>query len=196
MTVRIHPLPELPAAKTKRKAGRAAGALKVKPTLPIDAPIKIRSSSRAALSWSGRAMDFRALYRADPLDRVLLIKQGVPASSVEFIATRMDLTKEQLFKTLGLSRATVDRKAGAGKALTADESSRVLGMARLVGQVQAMVEESGNPQGFDAAQWVAQWLNRPLPAFGGRRPAELMDTPDGQAMVSQWVARMASGAYS
>ena len=70
------------------------------------------------------------------------------------------------------------------------------GLARLVGQVQAMVEESGKPAGFDTAAWVASWLDRPLAALDGQRPAELMDTAEGQALVSQLVARMQSAAYS
>jgi uncharacterized protein (DUF2384 family) len=90
----------------------------------------------------------------------------------------------------------VDRKVRENKRLSPDESSRVLGMARLVGQVQAMVEESGRPEGFDAAAWVARWLDRPLPALAGQRPAELMDTAEGQGIVANLAARMQSGAYA
>ncbi|WP_086922685.1 RES domain-containing protein [Variovorax sp. JS1663] len=50
-------------------------------------------------------------------------------------------------------------------------------MARLVGQAQAIIEESGDPTGFKAAEWVARWLARPAGALGGRRPGELMGTP-------------------
>ena len=69
-------------------------------------------------------------------------------------------------------------------------------MALLVGQVREMVAESGDPAGFDAALWLARWLQRPLPALGGRRPAEFMDTADGQSLVSTMVARMQTGAYA
>jgi putative toxin-antitoxin system antitoxin component (TIGR02293 family) len=136
------------------------------------------------------------IYQADPMERVRLVKVGVPASAVDAMARRMLISKERLIGTLGLARATVDRKAREGKPLSSDESSRVLGMARLVGQIEAMVEESGRSEGFDAAVWVAQWLERPLPALGGQRPAELMDTPDGQSLVAEIAARMQSGAYS
>lgn len=80
--------------------------------------------------------------------------------------------------------------------LNQDESERVLGIARLVGQVDNMVRESGNPEGFNAATWVAKWLDRPQPALGGMRPAELMDTADGRGIVSDLIARMQSGAYA
>lgn len=72
----------------------------------------------------------------------------------------------------------------------------MFGVASLIGQVQTMIEESGNPEGFNAAEWVARWIDRPLPALGGQRPAELMDTSDGRVLVSNIVARMQSGAYS
>ena len=98
--------------------------------------------------------------------------------------------------TLGLARATVDRKIRDNKLLSPDESSRVLGMASLVGQVQSLVAESGNADGFDAGAWVSNWLEQPVPALGGRRPAELMDTSEGQAIVSRLVTQMQSGAYA
>ncbi len=80
--------------------------------------------------------------------------------------------------------------------ITAEQGLRELGIARLVAQVQAIVEESGNPEGFDAAGWIAGWLERPLPALGGHKPAEFMDTAEGQAMVANMLERAWSGAYS
>lgn len=88
-----------------------------------------------------------------------------------------------------------DRKAREDEPPSADEA-RALGVASLIVQVQAMIEESGNPACFDATRWVERWLDRPLPALGGQRPTELMDTPDGRTLVHDIVARMQSGAYS
>jgi putative toxin-antitoxin system antitoxin component (TIGR02293 family) len=139
---------------------------------------------------------FKQAYRADPMELVTLVKRGVTAESVQALAKLMSISKERLADTLGLAAATVNRKSRDQKPLSSDESSRVIGMARLVGQVQAIVEESGDPEGFDAASWVAQWLEQPLPALGGRRPAELMDTPEGQNLVSNLVARLQTGAYA
>ena len=75
------------------------------------------------------------------------------------------------------------------------EEARASGIASLVAQVQTMVEQSGNPEGFDAAKWVGRWIDRPLPALGGQKPADLMDTPDGRALVFNIVAGMQSGTY-
>lgn len=157
-----------------------------------DTPAHIAPIKRA----SAVTMDFVTMFHTDPMERIQLIKKGVPAKTVDVMAKRMAMPKEKLVSTLGLARATVDRKARENKPLSNDESSRVIGMGRLVGQVQAMVEESGNPENFNAAAWVASWLDRPLPALGGQRPGEFMDTSDGQALVSDLIARMQSGAYA
>jgi putative toxin-antitoxin system antitoxin component (TIGR02293 family) len=184
------PSPSKLTAPNHRKAqvpvGAAAG-----PRRKVAAQIK-----SGGLKGTEPALSFVQLFNAEPLERIAFIKQGVPATWPELMARRMSIDKGTLLKTLGLPRATIDRKASANRPLSADEGARVVGMARLVGQVQAMVDESGQPQGFDAGKWLAQWLERELPAFGGRRPADLMDTAEGQAMVSQWLARIASGAYA
>lgn len=176
----------------------------------VAASARVRSAA-AALDLSDEAssgassqadgpvlLRFAQVFTAEPMERILWIKQGLPAREVEGVARRMGISKERLMGTLGLARATIDRKVREHKPLSPDESSRLLGIAHLVGQVQAMVEESGQPddEGFDAAQWTAAWLDRPLPALDGHRPAELMDTAEGQALVANLLARAHSGAYA
>ena len=140
--------------------------------------------------------DFVSLFKKDPLEYVGLVKHGVPALLIELVADEMGVSKDRLLIILGLPRATIPRKAKTNQSLSAEESSRVLGISRLIGQTQAMVQTSGNPDGFDAAAWVAQWLDQPLPAICGKRPAELMDTAEGQAFVSNMLSRAHSGAYA
>ena len=140
--------------------------------------------------------DFVSLFKNDPLEHVGLVKHGVPALLIELVAGEMGVSKDKLLAILGLPRATIHRKARKNQPLSTEESSRVLGISRLIGQTQAMVETSGNPDGFDAAAWMAQWLDQPLSALGGRRPAELMDTAEGQAIVSNMLSRTQSGAYA
>jgi putative toxin-antitoxin system antitoxin component (TIGR02293 family) len=138
----------------------------------------------------------RKLYRTSKIDRVKILKRGVPARYTRILASGMSVSQEKLYDTVGLTRATVDRKVRRDDLLNADESERVMGIARLVGQVQTLVEESGTPKGFEAAKWLAGWLDRPLPALGGKRPAEFMDTADGRALVSDLLAQQQSGAYA
>ncbi len=139
---------------------------------------------------------FTEIYSAQPVDRIKLIKDGVPADYVVRISKSMGITRERLFIVLGLPKSTIERKITHNQALPTDQGERVLGIARLVGQVEMMVNESGNPEGFDAAEWVANWITAPSPALGGVTPASYMDTSEGQELVSGLIAKMQSGAYA
>jgi putative toxin-antitoxin system antitoxin component (TIGR02293 family) len=107
----------------------------------------------------------------------------------------MQIPIEKLYRTAGLARPTIDRKIRASQRLNPDESERVMGVARLVGQAQSLMQESGDTSDFDAGRWVGDWLQRPLPALGGNSPGELMDTVDGRALVSDLLSQQQSGAY-
>jgi putative toxin-antitoxin system antitoxin component (TIGR02293 family) len=170
--------------------GQAAGGL------PRDKQSGSAKQPSAQSSRAAQHLRLLEIYRADPMDRVTLVKAGVPAADFVVLASNMNMAKERLASTLGLARATVDRKIRDKKMLSPDESSRVLGMASLVGQVQSLVAESGRPQHFDAGAWVSSWLEHPVPALGGRCPAELMHTSQGQGIVSRLVAQMQSGAHA
>lgn len=140
--------------------------------------------------------DFTAVYQAAPIERIEWIKHGVDASDVLKMAARLDTSQEQLMQRLGLPRATIVRKSKARQNLSTEQAERVVGLSKLIGQVQTIVEQSGNPEGFDAAHWVAHWIERPNAALGGRRPAELMDTVAGQELVGSVLSKMQSGAYA
>jgi putative toxin-antitoxin system antitoxin component (TIGR02293 family) len=140
--------------------------------------------------------DFVQIFEADPMERIDLIKSGIAADGLIDLAASMHTTKDQLFRRLGLPRATVDRKVRNKQNLSQEQSERVLGLMKLVGQVRTMVEQSGDPEGFDAAQWVGLWLEQPNHALGGVAPAELMDTVEGQKVVASLLAMAQSGAYA
>jgi putative toxin-antitoxin system antitoxin component (TIGR02293 family) len=139
---------------------------------------------------------FRDVFRGGATGRIDLIKGGVYAKDVARIAQSMDRSKEQVSKTLGLAVSTVDRKAKANERLSPEQGERVVGLAKLIGQVQTMVEESGDPVGFDPAQWLARWLDRPMPALGGKCPSEYMDTAEGRELLSTMLHMTQSGAYA
>ncbi|MEK7920970.1 MbcA/ParS/Xre antitoxin family protein [Burkholderia contaminans] len=65
----------------------------------------------------------------------------------------------------------------------------------LTAQVQRMVEESGNPDGFDAPSWLNEWIHSPLPALGGNCPVDHLHTPEGVDLISRMLASAQTGAY-
>lgn len=75
-------------------------------------------------------------------------------------------------------------------------SSRDPVVESLIEQVRRMVIESGNPEGFDVEAWVMEWIQRPVPALGNKKPAEFLATLEGRQLVSQLLAQAASGAFA
>ena len=142
-------------------------------------------------------LDYVMVYKAAPMERIRLIRSGITAVEAkkvmgDLVAIPIPVTSQ----ALDIPISTLNRKAKNGETLGPGESERVVGLARLIGQVQTMVEESGDPTGFDAAAWTARWLNEPLPALGEAKPAEFMGTMEGQRLISNLLARTQSGAYS
>lgn len=141
-------------------------------------------------------VSYIGVYRAEPVERIDMIKSGLPASEAKRILSDIAVNQAAGYRALDISPATMNRKVKDKGRLSPAESERVLGVARLVGQIQAIVEESGDPEGFDAAAWLSRWLSEPLPALGGVRPLDMLDTIEGQSLVSASLARIQGAAYA
>ena len=141
-------------------------------------------------------MSYIGVFRAEPVQRIDMIKAGIPASEAKRILAGLAVNQVAGYRALDISPATMNRKVKDKGRLPPAESERVLGVARLIGQIQAIVEESGNPEGFDAAAWLSRWLGEPLPALGGARPLDMLDTIEGQSLVSASLARIQGAAYA
>jgi putative toxin-antitoxin system antitoxin component (TIGR02293 family) len=165
---------------------------------------KTVAGAEPLLKTTGRPFDafkpttaaFVGLFKADALTRVRAAKAGIGARDAKTILDQFSFSQNAALDAVQIPVATLNRKAKANGYLPPAESERVLGFGRLLGQVQAMIQESGNPEGFDAAGWLSNWMSAPVPALGGTRPLDLMDTMTGQALVSQTLAQMQSGAYA
>lgn len=65
--------------------------------------------------------------------------------------------------------------------------------------VQAAIEDS-NPEaiknGFVPAEWLNDWLTRPLPTLGGITPSSILGSPHGQALVTKALAQALEGVVA
>ncbi|MGI3776767.1 MAG: antitoxin Xre/MbcA/ParS toxin-binding domain-containing protein [Janthinobacterium lividum] len=155
-------------------------------------PSRRRQAARPATV----ALSYIGVFRAEPVQRIAMAKAGLPAADARRIVADLAANQAAGYRALGISPATMNRKIRSNDRLPLAESERVIGVARLVGQLQAIVEESGNPAGFDAPAWLSRWLGEPLPALGGVRPLDMLDTIEGQGLVSASLARIQAGAYA
>jgi len=168
--------------------------------MPAESAVTFNAKSPEGCSWlswlKSERRDYVVFCGFSRAERVAMIKQGLPAVFLVKVAADMRVPREEVFKWLGISKASANRKVRARTVLSLSESERTLGFARLIGKVSRIVRESGESQGFDPAKWTASWLGRPNPALGGGRPGEYLDTADGRALIASLVGQMQSGAYA
>lgn len=117
-------------------------------------------------------------------------------AAIGSLCSRMGVTRQMLLSSLAISPAAAGGKGEGAIEFSEDESSRVLGIEKLIALVQTMVEQSGNPDGFDAARWLAGWIAAPVPALGGRPPASYLATLEGQRVVADLLSMIQSGAFA
>lgn len=134
---------------------------------------------------------------ATPMQRVAAERQGVAARLVKDLASEMAIPAVRMFKIIGVPKATAERKAEKNEAIAGGGGQSALGVLNLLGIAQSIVAESTDDQAaqFDVAKWLGRWIESPLPALGGRKPADLLDTPTGIDVVARLLGSLQSGAY-
>ncbi len=186
-------------AKTARgAAGR--GAVSAKAVSAADALPRSRRNSKAFVSYQpAKGVDayVRAFALATPLEIIEVERQGIQGTFLKDLSKRMDVPASRMFSILGVPKATAEKKAAAGELVSGSGGQAAVGMIRLLGIAQRIVNNSTAPEakGFDAARWLGQWIERPQPALAGRKPADLIDTPTGAETVARLLGAIESGAY-
>src|SRR6185312_11872034 len=152
------------------------------------APLPTRQ--RSPVARPDERLSFKSLWECEPIDRVKLVWSGVPSTLVKRVASEMHLSIPAVSQIVGLPPSTVYRKLAKRAKFNTDQGERILGLARLIGQVQTVVIESGVSRSFQAGAWVARWVNSPQPSLEGWFPRDLMDLDVGRQLVFAAVARI------
>ena len=90
---------------------------------------------------------YRMLYRSQLVERVEIVRAGIKAADAKVWLDMPDISSIAMLKALDLSVATFNRKVRSRETLSKAESERLVGFARLVGQLESMVEDA---EDFDA----------------------------------------------
>ncbi len=134
---------------------------------------------------------------ATPMQRVAAEREGVAARLVKDLASQMAIPAVRMFKIIGVPKATAERKAEKNEVIAGGGGQSALGVLSLLGIAQTIVAESTDEKAakFDVAKWLGRWIESPQPALGGRKPADILDTPTGIEVVARLLGSLQSGAY-
>lgn len=182
------------AAHPRRVARRAVAAGASVPARGATVPPPGRTSRHAA-----RDVDryVAQVARATPLEIVELERQGVPGALIKDLSRRLAIPAQRMFAVLGVPKATAESKAARGERVSGSGGQAALGVVKLLAIANDIVANSTTPQakGFDTAGWLGRWIERAQPALGGRKPADLLDTPTGYEVVARLLGSIESGAF-
>ena len=139
----------------------------------------------------------RQVAAATPIQLVDIERAGVQGTLLKDLSRRMEIPSSRIFAMLGVPKATAEKKAAAGEMVAGRGGQAALGMVRLLGIANRIVANSTakEARSFDSAKWLGQWIERAQPSLGGRKPADLLDTPTGVDVVARLLGSIESGAY-
>lgn len=138
----------------------------------------------------------RSVYKSTLFERVGLIRAGALCGYFYDTAQAMGVSLADLAKSLGVPLSLVySVKYRGSPSQKKSLSNQIIGVHLLIGQVQNLVEECGDPVGFDAAKWLGDWAFSSNDALGGQCPANYFDTVVGQKIVADLLAAIRYGSY-
>lgn len=176
--------------------GRAGGMVKIKGH-PFK---KVAGTTHGDLAYDpgeGVVEFIEKIRAATPMQLVDVERKGVGGRLLKDIALQMKIPAGRFFDIIGVPKATAEKKASSNEVIAGAGGQAALGMVRLLGIAQSIVDKSTAAEAadFDAAKWLGQWIERPQPALGGKKPAEFLDTPTGIEVVSRVLGAIESGVY-
>jgi putative toxin-antitoxin system antitoxin component (TIGR02293 family) len=143
-------------------------------------------SSRAS-SHPGGAIPAKvaAIAALPPLAQVETIRHGIATQVFEQIATAIGVGKETLARKLNINAQTLRKRKS--RVLSAEEAEKSLRVARVFGLASDILGDG------DEAR---QWLKNEIPALGGKRPLDLLDTDVGAQEVTNLLNCIKWGMYA
>lgn len=116
------------------------------------------------------------------------IRKGMPITVLSRLKEQTHLSDEDLARTLGMSRKTLQRRRKEkDQVLTASEGDRAYRVARVFALAKALLGSNEAASG---------WLREPQVGLGRDVPLDLLLTEAGALEVEDYLGRMAHGVVS
>ncbi|MCJ8167214.1 DUF2384 domain-containing protein [Pontibacter sp. E15-1] len=147
--------------------------------------IKRASSSKAkSPSWSIALTGGKYVW-ATKMDRVTIIRKGLPYESIEVISRRTNLPVKQVLHLLGVPQTTYNKKKRDNDLLSGRDSEVVLVLTELL--------DFGLEVFNDEKEKFQRWLKKPNISLGGATPESLFDSLTGIQEVRNSLNRLEYG---
>lgn len=122
------------------------------------------------------------------MERVGIIREGIPYESIEVLSKRLDKPVKSLLAIVGVPQTTYNKKKAEHSLLDRRDSELVLLLNELVDfGVQVFNHETEKFQ---------RWLSKPNVSLGGHSPESMLDTVTGINEVKYCLNRLEYGNFA
>ena len=120
------------------------------------------------------------------MDWIPLVRQGLPAASVDSMLKLTRMAQTELTKALAIPDRTFARRKREG-VFSPEESAKLVRFARVVERAEEV---------FENTMQALAWLKTENPALGDVTPLSLMDTDIGADSVLDTLGRIEQGVFA
>jgi putative toxin-antitoxin system antitoxin component (TIGR02293 family) len=120
-------------------------------------------------------------------DMIEKIKKGLPAEAAVALSASLDLPLKTVAQIADISESTLARRRKKKARLKADESDRIVRIARLRDRTVDVFEDE---------QRANRWLKTPLRALGDNSPLKYAESELGAQEVMNLLGRIEHGVFS
>lgn len=147
--------------------------------------IQRAKASKPGPQWRIQVADGGLFVWATGMDRVDIIRKGLPYESIEVISKRAALPVKQVLNLFGLPQTTYNKRKRDKELLSGRDSEVVLVMTELL--------DFGIEVFNNEAEKFQRWLKKPNISLGGATPESLFDTLTGIQEVRNSLNRLEYG---
>jgi putative toxin-antitoxin system antitoxin component (TIGR02293 family) len=154
-------------------------------TFDIQQSIKrAKDSKQNSYIWSIELQDKKYVWTSK-MDRVAIIRKGLPYETFEFIGKRINIPVNQVLSIFGVPQTTYNKKRREKSLLSGRDSEAVLMLTELIDfGIQVFNNEEEKFQ---------RWLKKPNISLGGTSPESLLDSITGIQEVKNCLSRLEYG---
>jgi len=143
--------------------------------------VKARESmGRWSIVSGGKTLEW-----TNSLERVKLIRYGVPASSVETIGQKLNRPVKTVLTLMGLPQTTYNKKKSEESLLDSRNSELIILITELI--------DFGKEVFNNEEEKFQRWLRKPNQSLAGNTPESLLDTVSGIEEVKYCLHRLEYG---
>ena len=145
---------------------------------------RAKAKKTKSLKWCIKVTEDEYVW-ASKMDRVSIIRKGLPYESIEVISKRADLPVKQILHLFGIPQTTYNKKKRDKDLLSGRDSEVVLVLTELL--------DFGLEVFNNEAEKFQRWLKKPNISLGGDTPESLFDSLTGIQEVRNSLNRLEYG---